>query len=144
MSHDKENYPANLHSSTYEVCLANKVVSALPVVVPRGNVLLTLAVPVKASGYSSSSRSRCITTAHSPRRRHLTARVGITAAVATLVGYTTGLFYGFSIRFIYSCYLLGTTVLIICLYIWGQLTLKLTIIKQFNLFYAAHISLLLL
>jgi hypothetical protein len=60
--------------------------------------------------------------------------VGITAAVATLVGYTTGLFYGFSLRvlygfslrvlftgslygfstrFIYSGYLLGTTVLII-------------------------------
>jgi hypothetical protein len=41
--------------------------------------------------------------------------------VATLVGYTTGLFYGFSLRvpygfstrFIYSGYLLGTTVLII-------------------------------
>lgn len=47
MSHDKENYPANFHLSTYEVCLVNKVVSALPVMVPRGNVLLTLAVPVK-------------------------------------------------------------------------------------------------
>jgi hypothetical protein len=41
--------------------------------------------------------------------------------VATLVGYTTGLFYGFSLRvlygfstrFIYSGHLLGTTVLII-------------------------------
>jgi hypothetical protein len=43
--------------------------------------------------------------------------VGITAAVATLVGYTTGLLYGFSLRVLYSVhfsgYLLGTTVLII-------------------------------
>jgi hypothetical protein len=39
--------------------------------------------------------------------------VGITVAVATLVGYTSGLFYGFSTRFPYSGYLLGTTVLII-------------------------------
>jgi hypothetical protein len=39
--------------------------------------------------------------------------VGITAAVATLVGYTSGLFYGFSLRVLYSGYLLGTTVLII-------------------------------
>jgi hypothetical protein len=63
--------------------------------------------------------------------------VGITAAVVTLVGYTSGLFYRFSLRVLYS-------VLLFCLYIWGQLPIKLTIIKQFNLFYAAHISLLLL
>jgi len=44
--------------------------------------------------------------------------VGITAAVATLVGYTSGLFYRFSFRVLYtrpyySGYLLGTTILII-------------------------------
>jgi hypothetical protein len=44
--------------------------------------------------------------------------VGITAAVATLAGYTSGLFYGFSLRFLftwpyYSGYLLGAAVLII-------------------------------
>jgi hypothetical protein len=52
------------------------------------------------------------------------AFVGIAAAVATLVGYTTGLFYGFSLRVLftgdlrvlYSGNLFGTTVLIFCLY----------------------------
>ena len=33
--------------------------------------------------------------------------------MATLVGYTSGLFYGLSTRFLFSGYLLGTTVLII-------------------------------
>jgi hypothetical protein len=39
--------------------------------------------------------------------------VGITAAVATLVGYTSGLLYGFSLRVLYSGNLFGTTILII-------------------------------
>jgi hypothetical protein len=85
--------------------------------------------------------------------------VGIAAAVATLAGYTSGLLYGFSLRvlftgllygfyarFLYSGNLFGTIVLIFCLYIWGQLPFKLIVkqLKEFNLFYAAHISLLLL
>jgi hypothetical protein len=88
-----------------------------------------------------------------------TVHVGIAAAVATLAGYTSGLLYGFSLRvyltgllygfytrFLYSGNLFGTIVLIFCLYIWGQLPFKLIIkqLKQFNLFYATHISLLLL
>jgi hypothetical protein len=80
-------------------------------------------------------------------------RVGITAAVATLVGYASGLFYGFSLRVLFTGSLYWLIIRIICSellcsisrqYIWGQLPVKLTIIKQFNLFYAAHISLLLL
>jgi hypothetical protein len=72
--------------------------------------------------------------------------VGFAAAVATLAGYTSGLLYGFYTRFLYSGNLFGTIVLIFCLYIGGQLPFKLIIkqLKQFNLFYAAHISLLLL
>jgi hypothetical protein len=60
--------------------------------------------------------------------------------------YLTGLLYGFYTRFLYSGNLFGTIVLIFCLYIWGQLPFKLIIkqLKQFNQFYAAHISLLLL
>jgi hypothetical protein len=63
---------------------------------------------------------------------------------------STGSLYGFSLRVLFEGSLfgsffglfLGTTVLIILSIYMGQLTLKLTIIKQFNLFYAAHISLL--
>jgi MFS family permease len=64
----------------------------------------------------------------------------------TLRVYSTGLLYGFYTRFLYSGNLFGTIVLIFCLYIGGQLPFKLIIkqLKQFNLFYAAHISLLLL
>ena len=42
--------------------------------------------------------------------------VGITAAVATLVGSTSGLFYGFSFRVLYSDLLFGTIVLILSIY----------------------------
>jgi hypothetical protein len=39
------------------------------------------------------------------RIRRCTFGVGITAAVATLVGYTSGLFYGFSLRVIYGFFI---------------------------------------
>jgi hypothetical protein len=63
--------------------------------------------------------------------------------VATLDGYTYRLFYsvsltgsllGLFIRGIYSELLYSS----LCLYIWGQLPVKLFIIKQFIQFYAAH------
>jgi hypothetical protein len=69
----------------------------------------------------------------------------------TLRVYSTGLLYGSTLRvyfrFLYSVLLFGLFAQNycthnFCLYIWGQLPVKLTIIKQFNLFYAAHISLL--
>ena len=69
--------------------------------------------------------------------------VGVTAVVATLNGYTYRLFssvsllgsiLGPSIPVIYSELLYS----LFCLYIWGQLPVKLMIIKEFNLFYAAH------
>ena len=78
--------------------------------------------------------------AHGWLRREV---VGITAAVATLVGYTSGLFYGFSLRVLYSVLLFGLftrnySTHNSCLYIWGQLPVKLIIIQaiQSILWYA--------
>jgi hypothetical protein len=63
----------------------------------------------------------------------------------TLRVYSTGLLYGFtfgfSTRFYYSAFAQNYCTHNFCLYIWGQLPVKLTIIKQYNLFYAAHLSL---
>jgi len=48
--------------------------------------------------------------------------VGITAAVATLVGYTSGLFYGFSLRVLFTGPLFGQFIRNYCthsVYIYG-------------------------
>jgi hypothetical protein len=54
---------------------------------------------------SYTRRTHCIT--YSIPQAPKFIRIGITAAVATLVGYTTGLLYGFSLRVLFTGSLYG-------------------------------------